>query len=486
MSNPFPTRQYPYRRDGGGAVQLSAAGSAGTPVLAPDTLYRFIVGLDDAGLTGPPVPRPLGSDEANTLNDPFAQLLRQTAPHPLAARRLVAALEPAGMQRQSFVIGEGLQIPWSAATAHMNRQLRVAVAWTMNNNLAVLLSTAPSFDDEKIFLQVIGWDAAARQFNFYERRLGVWSFAGNSHHALAAPTRGRGPFDSHVNGAMVMKELKAPWLHWSSMAAFELPGIAPDDPLRQEPLFAERAGAQRLETLVRSSVLRWTEARLDAVTGSGFDALPFMRHLLTSTTVNLVSSAQQGMARPAGGRLQLPPTPFFDANLLLDQLGIEIQSGSLSAAWEDYQTMLGTQGYMLGDQDGTHTFPGDTHFAFPAFERSIEDQQVVAGLLKRGMLPARVAACLAMVDFPNPVWSARRAALLKYVAPTASRTPEGWDLGDRIVAAIQASAGAPGSPEAEFMDLWNTGDGWAADFGGRLDRYLQALQRDGLKTRRQL
>ena len=55
-------------------------------------------------------------------------------------------------------------------------------------------------------------------------------FAGNSRHALTDPTQGKGPFESHLSGNFVMKELRFPWLHWHSFAANILPSVLPEDP----------------------------------------------------------------------------------------------------------------------------------------------------------------------------------------------------------------------------------------------------------------
>ena len=115
--------------------------------------------------------------------------------------------------------------------------------------LAVLLATSTQLDDAVNFLQVIGWDGTSGHFNFYERRYGAWVWAGDSRNALDPKSRGKGPFDSHVNGGLVMKELKAPWAHWKSQSADQLPGIAPDDPLRGEDVFQRAEGAEALEGL---------------------------------------------------------------------------------------------------------------------------------------------------------------------------------------------------------------------------------------------
>ena len=44
----------------------------------------------------------------------------------------------------------------------------------------------------------------------------TWVWAGNSLSALETPSRANACFDSHVNGGLVMKELKIPWMNWES------------------------------------------------------------------------------------------------------------------------------------------------------------------------------------------------------------------------------------------------------------------------------
>lgn len=477
MNNPFPTRQYPYRREG--PSRAGVMSKQAQPELAPGKLYRWILGLDDAaGSSATGVPRAMSDSEVAGLADPFARLLGAISPSPVTAHSLVAALDNTGLTHESFVVGEGLQIPWSDKTSSLARQLRIAVAWKKAGKLAVLLSTAPPFDDQGIFLQVVGWDDQANHLNFYERRLGAWIYAGNSTNALTEPTRGKGPFDSHVNGALVMKELKAPWLHWSSMAAFDLPGVQPTDSLRQEPLFREREGAEKLEQLVRSSVRQWTVQRLNLAIQGGTlsDAPALLRHVLTPTTLNLVASPQESETIPTDGRLGLPMTPFLDSGSLFDLVAIPIDPPPLSTQWPFYRRMLVDQGYELRDENGHLAHEGDTHFAFPAFERSLEDQQVVSLMLQRGLLSKRMAACLVMVDFPNPVWSERREALMRHVPASASHSAQGWNLEAAMLQAIQNAVVSPASPEAEFLELWSVGDDWPTQFGQRITNYLQALQ----------
>ena len=69
------------------------------------------------------------------------------------------------------------------------------------------------------FLQCLAWDPVHEWFNFYARSRqgdrqtgaaapGLWVYAGNSTHAFVQGSRGRGPFDGHVSGSLVMKELE--------------------------------------------------------------------------------------------------------------------------------------------------------------------------------------------------------------------------------------------------------------------------------------
>ena len=204
-------------------------------------LYRFVMGRDSS-------PEPMSDGEIAALGDPFVGALTTSTEPLLTARKVVAAIDLLGFERESFVASDGGQIRWGEDSAHLARQTRLVVAWIESGVLQVLLATGTALDDPTdTFLQVIGWDENHRQFNFLDRRQGTWVWAGRSEDALHAPTRGLGPFDSHINGGLVMKELRAPWLHWSSMAAFQLPGIAPDSPFRTEPLFTGRIGAEVLE-----------------------------------------------------------------------------------------------------------------------------------------------------------------------------------------------------------------------------------------------
>ncbi|MEQ9077148.1 MAG: hypothetical protein RLP09_25025 [Sandaracinaceae bacterium] len=407
-------------------------------------------------------------------------MLAGATTRPLTGRETIAALDATGLARSSFVVSDGGQLAWRDFEVQPARQTRLALAWAdpASGALLVLLSCSPRLDSASAFVQVIGWDEGATVFNFYERRRGGWIWAGNSRHALDAPTRGRGPFDSHVNGALVMKELKVPWQHWSSQSAFDLPGLAPDNPLRTEDVFRDRSGAERLEQLVRSGVQRWTDARLAPVVAEGelTNAHTFLRQVVDTTSVNLVSSDVVSRVEPPPPRLTLPTTAFLDVDALVDLLEVEVTHGRLSTSWEHYQQVLVDHGYELRAGGDRVVARGDLHFAFTAPERAFEDQAVLRALVRARLLSRRMAASLLMVDFPNPVFSRRRRSLLAALPERGVRDAGGrWSLDDAILD-VTSSAASAGGPAEELLRAWAVGDDWQRAFGARIDAYLTALQ----------
>ena len=185
-----------------------------------------------------------------------------------------------------------------------------------------------------------------------------------------------------------------------------------------------------------------------------------LRHLLTTTSVNIVTAAQESETDPSGGRFRLPITAFLDRGGLLDALEVEVSNGAPSARWDFYRRSVEEHGYELRDESGQLAHRGDVHFAFPAPERAFEDDVIVSELTRRGILSRRAAACLLMVDFPNPVFSRRRESLLRHVPATSQRADGQWDLEVRLVDSILDASVTDDSPEAEFRRYWETGDEW--------------------------
>lgn len=486
----FPTRNYPYRypaaRVEGEEADAVADAVINTPLEA-GRIYRFVLGVDE-------LPQPLSAEDADRLlRDPLANLLLKKGTFPLSLRELLSALDAANgeaeglPQQKSFLVADGGQIPWSAETADVNRLLRFTVVRARGSDARLMVSASTVVDSREQFLQVIGWDADNAVFNFYERRSGTWLWAGNSQHALLPDSRGQGPFDSHVNGSMVMKELRAPWNNWHSMSAsIQSNVLAPDDPLRDEPLFVNRVSAHELEVgVVRPGIERWNASRLKKATSADGQSLSdvrlFFRQLLETTTVNLISSRQESRQIADDTTLTLPTTFFLNTDALLDAIGLEPNIAPVSVGGRLYRQSLSRYGFAL--TDGSFRQAGDTFFAFLVPEPAFEDVNVLALLLQRQIIDSRFAASLLMVDFQNPILSARRSRLMAYVPETArlaaSGTPRS-DIATQFVAAVEAKLPAlpPESPEGEFLANWRLPEtDWKGAFEARIVQYFESLDR---------
>ncbi len=468
----FPTRIFPYRK----APADLAAETAGPLPTLPAGVFRFRLGRDAR-----PLPMTAGEIAAE-LGDPFAQLLLGRGLLPLSLRSLLAALDarngdPEGIPEQrSFLVADGGKIPWTPETANLRREFRFVLTRGKSGGAQpdLMVSASTNIDSESIFLQLIAWDPVHEVFNFYQR-LGLgWGWAGNSWDALAGDTRGKGPFDSHVNGAMVMKELKAPWLNWNSQASsITDEALAPDDPLRLEPLYVQKQGAQQLETeVVRPGIRRWNDARFKQlfVAGTLSRAREFLRQALFTTTVNLCSAPEESSLARAGTPIHLPLGFFLNAEALLNLLQIPVNIQRPQVDGGIYAQCL--QRYHVALSDGTFVLSGDTHFLFVVPEPAFEDQVVLQKLVLLQIVPHRLAAALLMVDLPNPLFSPRREALLPYLPDSARVGPAGSDVAAQIVAAMSGHA-LPGSPESEFLANWALPDAeWMGTYARRIEAYM--------------
>lgn len=444
-------------------------------LLAPGVVVGLVMGLDAA-------PRLLTGSDLAELHDPLGRLLA-SGKSPLTLAALLEALDAetsiALPKQQAFLAGEAGQLP---ASPELTPDFRLVVTRGTSTETDLLVSTDASGDPKQVFLQVAGWDPDAEWFNYYMRIGPAWVWSGNSTHALAEPSRGQGCFDSHVNGSLVMKELKVPWVNWHSMKR-SIP-FAAGEAFRALPVAASLTGAETLEQIVRAGVSRWTAARLQrAVSADGTIEHPerLLRHLLTTTTINLTSSSTESAATVAdpAAEIDLPLTFWEHNELLIDTLGIPLSEDIVPPTLNGMRYGEVLTRYDVALQQDRFRRPGDSFFAFVVPEPSVEDTEAVRQLLAAGRITPRFAACVLMIDFPNPVYSPHRAALLTHVPATLTPTATGdisAEVADRILAAPSAST--PGTPEQAFAEHWALGDNWAGSFGDRLDDYLrQANQR---------
>ncbi|MFE9425618.1 hypothetical protein ACFYNO_21920 [Kitasatospora sp. NPDC006697] len=442
---------------------------AGPVGLGAGQLYRRVSGVDAQAV-------PMDPQQLAGLGDPMAVLFFRKGVFPMTVQDLLAGLPqpPGPLPNAVYLIGEAGQIPPTASPAPL-RDFRWAITRTalQPKDVDLLISTGAGEDPATTFLQVAAWDPGAGVFNYYSRISPSWVWAGDSWSALAPASRGRGCFDSHINGSVVMKELTLPWSNWQSQSAtIHLPA---GSPVSADPLLAQLVGAENLELTVRSLVARWTTARLAAVTRTGTVDHPdhLLRQLFTTTSVNLASSAvQSATVTAAGPDFPLPVGFWLNGDALINDLALPVTADLPKAPAAEYLAALTTFGFHLRERVSGFSQPGDTFFAFVVPEPALEDNDVVRQMVQTGLITAKFAACALMVDFANPVFSADRAHLLTYVptTPTPAAT-----LTEQVAQAITTAAGIlpPTSPEARFAADWALPDtAWQQAFATRIDGYL--------------
>lgn len=452
--------------------------------LEPDAVHRFVLG-EDAG------PRAMTEAEMrDELGDPFATRLLLDGVFPRTPAELFDALDEATDEddqlrvQTSFLVGERSQLGFRPDLARVPRVLRFVVTRgdDAENGPDILVSA--SFPDQRRAFELMAWDTAHGGFNFYTTvgDDGAWVFAGNSRHALGPPTEGKGPFESHLSGSFIMKELRAPWINWHSPDANVLPSaFATDDPRRDHAWFTEKdpLGAATCEAAVaRPAVTRWAKARFAAaVSPDGNFASPrrVLRQLLSTPTANLVTSHVESRKAVRDDAFDLPQTFFVDSESLTEILGL-LPPPPFSGRGTIYAQALETFETRMEDGEG-FVQPGDTHFAFLVPERAFEDLAVLRQALEVGLLSERLAATLLMTDFPNPIFSERREALLAYVPETATiedgTSTFSQEFADAILGAAEDSPVA--SPEREFAELWTSGEDFVIPFSTLLKNYYEAV-----------
>ena len=228
-----------------------------------DAVHRFVVGADAA-------PRRMTAAELRKLGDPFASLLLARGKIPRSGEELVEKIRasvPKGdplRTLRTFLVGEGSQL--ASANAGVDATLRFVVTLGRGpDGPDVFLSTGDPKQPGSV--EVMGWDRRTGGFNYYRSTgpTAMWMFAGNSRDALRESSRGKGPFESHPSGALLMKELKTPWNNWHSPNA-NIPAnaFAKNDPRRKHAWFTKKdpGGALALELdAARPAISRWARAR---------------------------------------------------------------------------------------------------------------------------------------------------------------------------------------------------------------------------------
>lgn len=478
MTSSFPTRQVLSRHMNAGSQAAPRTALAAVAAMAP--LSGMVIGVDAA-------PRAMSVDEVALFGDPFTRLLLLQGVVPLTSTELDAAIRAlSGVEarplRKLYAVAEGA--PFQHAPVRLQLNARLVFTWQKDSatDPDLLLSTTASPDDPGALLQLIAWSESQGAFHFFERLQGRWIWAGNSFDALQPDSRGKGPFDSHINGSLVMKELRFPWVHWHSQSRSISRALLFSTPaLERHPLFADLEGAQVLEAVVQRAIQRWTRRRFASdLQGGRLSHLRwYARQLVWTTSVNLVSSGVQSAELASVDFLDLPAEFFLD----MGALGAVAQAMDddswlpaveFVARQEAYRKALAELDVRVEAQKGGPAVQGDTDFAFVVPARAFEDTAVLDQLLANEVISPRLALCLLLVDFCNPVFSPDRAALLDLFPDDIEIGNGGRELDAQVLDRARLATG--NAPAARLLALWQDADLVATARRGLQD-FVQALQK---------
>ncbi|KAH9477703.1 hypothetical protein JR316_0009929 [Psilocybe cubensis] len=504
-----------------------------------EPILSSIAGID-------PSPRYLSPKEVAELTDWFGQWLAKTpiSSRQLTLRSLLKEVLPADSY-SIFAVADGIPIVYDHANPDnplnsVSRHLRFiiialpdkALQETFKLKEAILRRTlcivgSSSPDSKSKFLQCASWDPKGLNqkhgfglMHFYERLGPDWIYVGNSLNAFNTLSINRGPFDGHVGGGLIMKELTSPWTHWfdtnrddfiSSLGSTKgHPSKCDPNNALNDVLFSGPNGpplslvrrAEDLEPIVELSVSKWYDARFahDFLDPDDLKPLPkttavrdWVGHILLSRSMNIATSPTSNAEVKQQANINgIPATLFFNLNAierLLPDAGPSkaytvdnavyvqaVESLGLSLYYDDFSTDPPTQSLAVKGSEGP--------FAFPIIEPGLEDYQGIRTLVNKSslatLLPQKAITAMLMVDFYNPIYSARREGLMQYVPHNASLKEDGktYDAYDQFLANLKASPASkdPKSAEFELLQLLDTPDeSYVEIFTKRVNAYLEKV-----------
>lgn len=426
----------------------------------PAQLNRFVEGVD-------PDETPMPADQAAAeLNDPWGVLVLRKGVFPNTIEDALKAIDGLGQctstedKDSNFFVSESGRIPANVVPGP-GREFRMVICRTVPNTSSVIFMSTPA-GDRSGFIELMSWDESKKAFNFYRRpRAPSWDWKGDTNAAFATGSAGNGCFACHVHGVPLIKELHRPWNNWQSEVSTIPPEAIPDQTIRDGPLFTRRSDFNLLGPFISNWMRIGVAAHVAAaVKGGTLSAAPdLLRPLFETTIVNLDSSQSESVSF-RNLPLDLPFSFFLNNDLLGNVLEIDLSGlgTSPTVARNLYQAALTKFDFHLGDDTTGFSRPGDTFFAFFVPVAAFADTLTVDQLIKLNAVTWHFATSVAMVDFPNPVFSALRSSLLQYVP--ASAPAGGKDFCQTIADKILAAAATlpADSAERRFADYWNLSD----------------------------
>jgi hypothetical protein len=460
----------------------------------------------------------LSALEFASLGDPLFNLVLKDKANVVKLSDIEQAIQPDPSQRRLFVVSEGIV---SAAKTGSRRAVLAFLGEnggeSLQGNVMLSFSFGPNGPQDAIDFEAWGWDNHRGRYNYYKAdRTGTpdaqpaWKFRASSDRAdLLRPTERAGTcLACHVNGAPVMKELFLPWNNWHSGIGFTAEYLVegsghPDPwPAASTPRFKTSLDiAERLEVdFMIPTVKRFNTARLNAAlkrrddTGDRLinpegrltvvEGRQLLRPLFEATEVNLISSRDKAGQHPFAPPtefvpslpIRLPDNFFLNTHLIAGggppgYIGLQLP---VAAQFRQFATLTQQQNKDLLDKFEVrlNNISGDANFAWFGPEPSLIDNDMADQLLRTGVVTPHFLAAVLTVDLENPVFSEKRAVLLKYVPDqfefkpvpsgadpnTLPRDPAQDFLTQAVSAAIDQDNPPASSPADEFRTLLKSAD----------------------------
>ncbi|MBK8720151.1 MAG: hypothetical protein IPN32_36420 [Deltaproteobacteria bacterium] len=304
-------------------------------------------------------------------------------------------------------------------------------------------------------VEVIAFDRTNAVFNYYAIEDGEMHFFGNSaDYMKIAQGEGARCNECHPNGALNMKELAAPWVHWEGDTT--TPGA--DTLVDGHDDLGSKTDGIELEGIVDRGNDAILATRTKTLLATN-DLKQVLRPLFCAEQLNL----EEGSSSAGGGApSSIPGGALVDSRLSFGSVsvGADVYTAAIKAA---KQKVVDGSGAQLKDKSGKGVV--DTHFAFVFPVVSREDQSYVDKLVELKVIDEDFKNDVLAVDMTRPVFSADRCRLLESAPSIAKLTTSTGKavkslpkkIRDGFVAAL---AGATeGSAEAQLAGfLANTSD----------------------------
>jgi hypothetical protein len=480
----------------------------------------------------------LKASEFAALGDPLFNLVLKDKANLTKLVDVQSAIQPDDTKRSLFVVEE--RIVSSAKTSGR----RSVIAFTGTNggealkgNVMLSVSFGPNGIPDTPDVEAWGWDNHRQRYNYYKLDTAgsvngkpVWKFRASSERAelLSASERQGTCLACHVSGAPIMKELFFPWNNWSAGVggSFKADYLDPNStatdlwPAAKTPAFKRFAPANLLEDdFLKPALKRFSLSRLNtalkrddgtgnrAVNSAGamtvVEGRRLLRPLFETTDINLYSSQKTSGLHPFGGpadfvaaqQMNMPVDQFF-LNTDLIAGGAEGGLGGLNLVAARNFASLATltqqenKDLITKFQVKLNNVSGDTQFAWFVPGASFSDNALIDQCLQQGIITPHFLAAALAVDVENPVFSAKRAALLAFVPdqfdfkPVAAnanplavpRNAADDPLTAAVIAKIDAANPAAGSPADEFRTLLKSADA-VQELNKRVTAYVARVKK---------